>query len=67
MRVEPKSPGHKAGLRTGVLIQKIDGKQVTDAASVSSRLNAANPGSSLLLQLLNPEGDINLVVIQKVG
>lgn len=67
MRVEPKSPSHKAGLRTGVLIQKVDGKQVTDAASVSSRLNAANPGSSLLLQLLNPEGDVNLVVIQKVG
>ncbi len=66
MRVEPKGPAHRSGLRAGVLIQKVDGKLVSDTASVASRLNAAKPGSSLLLQVLNPEGDVNLVVINKV-
>ncbi len=67
MRVDSAGPAHKGGLRAGVLIQKVDGTQVSDTASASTRLNAAKPGSSLLLQVLNPEGDVNLVVIQKVG
>lgn len=64
-RVESGSAAYKAGLRSGVVLQKVDGKPVTDASSASARLGSSSQAKGILLQVLNPEGDVNLVVIRK--
>ncbi len=64
-KVEPGSAGYKAGLRSGVVVQKVDGKFVADASQAQSKLGEAKLTKGVLLQVLNPEGDVNLVVIKK--
>jgi len=64
-KVEPGTQAYKSGIRSGVVVQKVDGKAISDASQAQSRLGEAKPGKGLLLQVLNPEGDVNLVVIKK--
>lgn len=64
-KVEPGSAAYKAGLRGGVVVQKVDGKAITDAGQAQNLLGQARSNKGVLLQVLNPEGDVNLVVIKK--
>ncbi|MEA5617175.1 HhoA/HhoB/HtrA family serine endopeptidase [Cronbergia sp. UHCC 0137] len=51
VKVMPKSPAAKAGLRAGDIIQGINGSPVTDASSVQKAVENTQVGRNLSLQL----------------
>jgi serine protease Do len=50
--VEPAAPAAKAGLKSGDVITKIDGKPVSDANSVTLAVTSTAPGTKLNLEVL---------------
>jgi len=62
VRVMPNSPAAKAGLRPGDVIKQINGKSVTDAASLQQVVENSNLGSSLELALRRNGRDLSMNV-----
>jgi serine protease Do len=61
-RVEPDSPGGKAGLRIGDVIISVDGNKVTDAGELQVAVGQRQPGSTLNLGLLRDGKQISVPV-----
>jgi len=51
VRVVPGSPAHEAGLRSGDVIAKIDGKMIKDAAEVQEAVENIGVGGQLQMEL----------------
>ena len=59
-KVLPNSPAAKAGLRSGDIIQKIDGQVLTDSKSVQELVDNKSVGSNLQLELRCQGKNLNL-------
>ncbi|MBD1841233.1 trypsin-like peptidase domain-containing protein [Coleofasciculus sp. FACHB-64] len=62
VRVMRNSPAANAGLRTGDVIQKINGQLVTDTDTVQQQVERSQVGSSLQMEVLRNGQTINLPV-----
>jgi Do/DeqQ family serine protease len=61
-KVMPNSPAAKAGLRSGDVIQKINGQSVKDAEGVQKAVENSQVGSSLQLGLRRNQKDVSVTV-----
>ncbi|MHC4342072.1 MAG: trypsin-like peptidase domain-containing protein, partial [Planctomycetota bacterium] len=61
-RVEAGSPAEKAGLKTGEIITKVDGRSLKHFRTFIARLAQAGPGGSLELYVHGDDGDRNVSV-----
>ncbi|BAT55696.1 Peptidase S1 and S6, chymotrypsin/Hap [Nostoc sp. NIES-3756] len=62
VKVMPNSPAAKAGLRTGDVIQRLNGQAVTDASNVQRAVENAGVGGQLQLELLRNGRSVNLAI-----
>jgi serine protease Do len=60
-------PAQEAGLRKGMLITKVDGQRVTNAADARTKMEAASMERGVLLQVQSPTGGTNFVLVQVRG
>jgi S1-C subfamily serine protease len=61
-QVLPNSPALKAGLRAGDVIKKLDGQEITKASQVQQRVDEAETGRSLKLEVRRSGQVLNLAV-----
>jgi serine protease Do len=61
-QVDPNSPGGKAGLHTGDVITKLDGKSVTDSGELQMEVGQRKPGQTIQLDVLRNGKDVNVPV-----
>ncbi|MEJ1936057.1 HhoA/HhoB/HtrA family serine endopeptidase, partial [Nostoc sp. NIES-2111] len=62
VKVMPNSPAAKAGLRTGDVIQRLNGQAVTDASNVQRAVENAGVGGQLQLELWRNGRSVNLAI-----
>ena len=62
--VKPDSPAFKAGLRDGMVIERVGSKKVTSPAEFKESLTAASSERGILMLVRTPRGG-NFVVIEK--
>jgi len=65
-RVDPGSPGEKAGLRPGDLIQRAADRDVTDPAALDYRLAVAGIGTPVALQVWRDGETLTVTVTSEV-
>ncbi|HEY7152769.1 MAG TPA: Do family serine endopeptidase [Gemmataceae bacterium] len=63
-RVQPDGPAADAGLRRGVLLVKVDKKQVQDVNAVREAVAAAALDKGVLLQVRSAEGGTDYVLVK---
>lgn len=63
-KVEPGSVAAEAGLRRGMLINKVDSERVTTAAGSRKLLENASLSRGVLLQVISPTGGVNFVLLK---
>jgi serine protease Do len=63
-QVQPDSPAAEASLHRGQLLVKVDKMHVQDASSVREALSAAALDKGVLLQVRNPEGATDFVMVK---
>jgi serine protease Do len=63
-RVEPDSLAANAGLQRGLLLVKVDKKNVKDAAAVREAVSKATLNKGVLLQVRNAEGMTDFVLVK---
>jgi serine protease Do len=61
MAVEPGSPAERGGLVPGMVLVQVGDQKVASAEDVARALNAAKPGSALLLRVRAPNSDTTLL------
>jgi serine protease Do len=61
-QVDPNSPGGKAGLHTGDVISKLDGKTVTDSGELQMEVGQKKPGQTIQLDVLRDGKTVNVPV-----
>jgi Do/DeqQ family serine protease len=62
VKVMPNSPAAKAGIRTGDVIQKLNGKSVIDASSIQKAVENSQVGGDVRLELRRNGQNLNLAV-----
>ena len=62
LEVMPNSPAAKAGIRTGDVIQTLNGESVTDASSVQRVVENSQVGGNVRLELRRNGQSLNLAV-----
>ena len=60
--VVPDTPSERAGLKSGDVIIKINGKKVTDVSELKAYINAAGVGGQLNLTILRDGKEMEIVV-----
>jgi serine protease Do len=60
---QPNSPASKAGLKAGDVIASIDGARVKDAAEVTSKIAAAQPGATVELGIFRDSAEQTITVM----
>ncbi|HEY7313282.1 MAG TPA: Do family serine endopeptidase [Gemmataceae bacterium] len=63
-QVQPDSSAADAGLRRGVLVVKVDRKQVKDASAMRQAVAAGTLDKGVLLQVRSPEGGTDYVLVK---
>jgi len=67
-QVEPNSPGGKAGLKTGDVIAKLNGKSVTDAGELQMEVGQKRPGETIQLEVMRDGKTVNVpVTLEAMG
>jgi serine protease Do len=61
-QVEPNSPGGKAGLKTGDVIARLNGKSVTDAGELQMEVGQKRPGDTIQLGVIRDGKTVNVPV-----
>jgi len=61
-QVDPNTPGAKAGLKTGDVITKLDGKSISDAGELQMQVGQKRPGTTIQLEVLRDGKDMNVPV-----
>ena len=56
------SPAERAGIKSGDVIIKIDGKKVTDVADLKTNINRVGIGGQMTLTILRDGDEIEIVV-----
>jgi serine protease Do len=62
--VESGGPAADAGLASGLVIVKVNGKAVTNAEQAKSALEAADPEKGALVQAVSPRGGTEYVIVK---
>ncbi|MGJ5675839.1 MAG: HhoA/HhoB/HtrA family serine endopeptidase [Nostochopsis sp.] len=62
MKVMPNSPAARAGIRTGDVIQKLNGETVKDASSIQKAVDNSKIGGNLRIELRRQGQTVNLAV-----
>lgn len=65
LQVEPDSPGHRAGLRPGDVVCKVDGEPVRDHIQLRNRLTELRPGARVTLTVERAGRDVD--VLAQIG
>src|SRR5206468_11983242 len=63
--VTPKSPGEKAGLKSGDIIQEFNGKKVTDSRHLKLEVARTKPGETVPVKILRDGSSKTLQVTVK--
>ena len=63
-KVQAGSLAAEAGLRRGMLITKVDRRNVTTAEAARQQLESAKLSSGVLLQVMSPTGGVNFVLLK---
>jgi serine protease Do len=63
-RVDRNGPAAEQGLRSGMLITKVERQRVTSARDVRDRLRKASPTDGALVQVQTPGGESTIVVLK---
>src|SRR6202050_1035641 len=67
-QVEPNSAGGKAGLKTGDVITKLNGKSVTEAGQLQMEVGQRRPGDTIQLEVVRDGETINVsVTLEAMG
>ena len=62
-RVDPNGMAAEKGMRSGMIISKVDGKAIQSAADVREALEGKPLDKGILLQVLTPQG-LDLVLLK---
>lgn len=62
VKVMPNSPADKAGLKSGDIIQSIEGEAIKDPSEVQKKVESKEVGSSLTLDLRRKQKDLQIPV-----
>jgi serine protease Do len=67
-KVEPDSPGARAGLKTGDVITQLDGQTVNDAGELQVQVGQKRPGTAVQLGIIRDGKSMNLpVTLEAMG
>jgi len=67
-QVDPNSPGSKAGLKTGDVIAKLNGKSVADAGELQMEVGQKRPGDTIQLEVIRDGKTVNVpVTLEAMG
>jgi len=67
-QVDPKSPGGKAGLRTGDVIVKLNNQPVTDAGELQMEVGQKRPGDTIQLEVVRDGKNTTIpVTLESMG
>ena len=62
-RVDPNSMAAEKGMRSGLVIRKVDDKMIESAADVREALESSSLDKGILLQVVTPQG-LNLILLK---
>ena len=67
-QVEPDSPGSKAGLKVGDVIEKVNGQKVSDAGHLQVLVGQQHPGTKVTLDVLRDGKNVSVpVTLEEMG
>jgi S1-C subfamily serine protease len=61
--IRPGGPAAQAGISVGEVIERVDGKEISDAAALSAALAARRPGEKIELSVRSPDGSSRAVSV----
>ena len=65
IKIDRDSLGYKAGLRVGMVIMKIDKKEVKSSSEVKTLTDKANYDEGVLFQVQTPDGSKDYILVKK--
>lgn len=65
IKVDRENLGYQAGLRVGMVISKVDKKEVSSSSEVKSMTEKANYDEGVLFQIQTPDGSKDYILVKK--